>query len=375
MKLSFITDIKKSGKPCAKYIGTKTYIDTGSIKRNIIVSGDDFSFDKKPSRANLCAIVGDVLFAKMQNSVKVIEIDSTNSDFIYSTGFYFFRDERILPAYMKYLFLSPKFNSIRNSKSHGATMSAVNDDDMKGIKVDIPDKIFQAQVVSKLDLLTKILDIETNQLELFDELIKSRFIEMFGETNNKKAMKDLCSIITDGTHQPPKFQKEGIPFIFVSNIIGNQLTYDAEKFISEKTYSELIKRTPIRIGDILLSTVGSYGHPAVVLEDRKFLFQRHIAYLKPKSDIINSFYLHAALLSTDAQRQIEEKVKGIAQKTLNLSEIKTIVIPFPTMDEQMSFAALVEQTGKLKVELQNRIDFYTELLNKKMDEYFNLEVS
>ena len=129
-------------------------------------------------------------------------------------------------------------------------------------------------------------------------------------------MNELCSIITDVTHQSPKFQERGIPFIFVSNLANNMVTYDTGKFISEETYFELYKRTPIEIGDLLLSTVGSYGHPAVVTKDKKFLFQRHIAYLKPKRNIVNSFYLHSALLAPEGQRQIEEKVKGIAQKTL-----------------------------------------------------------
>ena len=142
-------------------------------------------------------------------------------------------------------------------------------------------------------------------------------------------LSDVCSIITDGTHQPPKFVSDGIPFIFVANIIDNKVTYDAEKFIDQSTYDELIKRTPIEIGDVLLSTVGSYGHPAVVKTDKKFLFQRHIAYLKPNKDIIDSDYLHGAILSPDVQRQIEEGVKGIAQKTLNLTEVKKMTIPVP----------------------------------------------
>jgi type I restriction enzyme S subunit len=87
----------------------------------------------------------------------------------------------------------------------------------------------------------------------------------------------------------------------------------------------------------------------VVVEDKKFLFQRHIAYMKPKKELINSFYLHSALLAPDAQRQIEEKVKGIAQKTLNLSEIKKIVIPVPPMEQQNDFADFVKAVTKSKV--------------------------
>ena len=150
---------------------------------------------------------------------------------------------------------------------------------------------------------------------------------MFGgvKDEEKVTLSDICLIITDGTHQPPKFTATGIPFLFVSNIVGNTITYDAEKFISQETYAELIKRTPIEIGDVLLSTVGSYGHPAVVKSDKPFCFQRHIAYLKPKKELVDSEYLHGAILSVDVQKQIEERVKGIAQKTLNLSEIRKII--------------------------------------------------
>ena len=130
------------------------------------------------------------------------------------------------------------------------------------------------------------------------------------------------------------------------------MTYDAEKFIDQDTYDELIKRTPIEIGDVLLSTVGSYGHPAVVKSDKKFLFQRHIAYLKPRREIIDSDYLHGAILSPDAQRHIEEGVKGIAQKTLNLSEIKKLQIPVPELNRQKEFSTFVSQVDKSKYQAE-----------------------
>ena len=153
----------------------------------------------------------------------------------------------------------------------------------------------QLDIVSKIDSIKRIIDLRKQQLQQLDELVKARFVEMFGDCENRVAINDLCSIITDGTHQPPKFQNEGIPFIFVSNLANNTVTYNSEKFISDETYNELIKRTPIEIGDILLTTVGSYGHPAVVVENRKFLFQRHIAYLKPRHNLVNSFYMHSAM--------------------------------------------------------------------------------
>ena len=256
------------------------------------------------------------------------------------------------------------------SKTHGATMKHIVKKDFDNTLIPFPTLEEQKNIANLLDKISTIILVRQQQLQKLDELVKARFVEMFGDCKSMVSMNKLCSIITDGTHQPPRFQESGIPFIFVSNLVGNVVTYNAEKFISEDTYAELYKRTPIEIGDLLLSTVGSYGHPAVVTEDRKFLFQRHIAYLKPRHNMVNSFYLHSALLAPDGQRQIEEKVKGIAQKTLNLSEIKKIVVPLPTIEEQNQFEKFVNQTDKSKVAVQKSLDEAQLLFDSLMQHYF-----
>ena len=253
---------------------------------------------------------------------------------------------------------------------NGATRQKLTQAAMR--KMQIPSRSIEDQkhIVDELNRIVKIKEQRFLELQLLDKLIKARFVEMFGDCSNMVLLNDLCLIITDGTHQPPKFQEKGIPFILVSNLSNNTVTYNTEKYISEETYNELYKRTPIEPGDLLLSTVGSYGHPAVVTEDIRFLFQRHIAYLRPKRELVNSFYLHSALLAPDGQRQIEEKVKGIAQKTLNLSEIRKIMIPLPKMEEQDKFAAFVHQVDKSKVVVQKALDEAQILFDSLMQKYF-----
>ena len=243
---------------------------------------------------------------------------------------------------------------------------------LKEVDIPLPDADEQQKIVDVLDKISELIALRKEQLAKLDQLVKSRFVELFGDTpdEEKKTMADICKIITDGTHQPPKFTSTGIPFLFVSNIVTNEIHYDAEKFISEETYAELIKRTPIAIGDILLSTVGSYGHPAVVKSDKPFCFQRHIAYLKPNADMVNSEYLRGAILSADVQRQIDERVKGIAQKTLNLSEIRKLQLPLPSMEQQEQFAAFVEQTDKSKLAIQYSLNKLELLKKSLMQKYF-----
>ena len=265
--------------------------------------------------------------------------------------------------------LTKALKEIENRTSF-VTVKHLSAKELNNLELCLPSYADQMLISGVLTNIEKIIAIRQQQLQKLDDLVKARFVELFGSCKRMTSMNELCSIITDGTHQPPKFQSNGIPFIFVSNLVKNTITYNAEKFISEETYGELYKRTPIEVGDLLLSTVGSYGHPAVVAEDRKFLFQRHIAYLKPKHDIVNSFYLHAALLSPGGQGQIEEKVKGVAQKTLNLSEIKKILVPLPSIEEQNAFETFVKQTDKLKNAIQKALSETQLLLDSLMQKSF-----
>ena len=253
--------------------------------------------------------------------------------------------------------------------AESTTVPSVRKTVLEKYEIEVPSLVEQEEIEKKLTLTQKIIEKRRQELSYLDEIIKARFVEMFGDCTNMISLSDLCLIITDGTHQSPKFQHDGIPFILVSNLSKNTVTYDTDKFISAETYKELYKRTPIEIGDILLSAVGSYGHPAVVVEDRKFLFQRHIAYLKPKSDILNSYYMHGALLSPGCQRQIEEKVKGIAQKTLNLSEIRKIRIPVPSLDLQKQYADFVHQVNKSKFDTMTFAPIY-DIINLYLHTHF-----
>ena len=276
--------------------------------------------------------------------------------------------EKLNPKYLYYFCEKFDFEKLNTT----VTIPSLTKSNLLNVEIPLPNLEKQKQIVELLDKVTSLIFLRKQQLSKLDELVKARFVEMFGDISNsrKVPMQDVCKIITDGTHQPPKFVLSGIPFLFVSNIVTNEIHYDAEKFISEETYNELIKRTPIEVGDVLLSTVGSYGHTAVVKENKPFCFQRHIAYLKPNNSVVNSEYLRCAILSTDLQRQIDESVKGIAQKTLNLSEIRKLRLQLPSLSLQNQFAAFVERVDQQKQTVQQSLEKLELMKKALMQEYF-----
>ena len=274
--------------------------------------------------------------------------------------------------YLLYALSSSAINQQATQHQQGVAQLNISLKNVSDFLLPIYTEAMQKRIVHNLKKIDKLIFLRKQQLEKLDELVKARFVEMFEDISNDKKvlMQEVCKIITDGTHQPPKFVLSGVPFLFVSNIVTNEIHYDAEKFISDETYNELIKRTPIEVGDILLSTVGSYGHPAIVKVNKPFCFQRHIAYLKPNSIVVNSEYLRCAILSADVQRQIDKRVKGIAQKTLNLSDIRKLEIPLPPLSLQNDFAAFVERVDQQKQTVQQSLDKLELMKKALMQEYF-----
>jgi type I restriction enzyme S subunit len=151
---------------------------------------------------------------------------------------------------------------------------------IKNLPVPLPPLPEQRRIAEVLDRAEALRAKRRAALAQLDTLTQSIFLNLFGDpVTNEKGMQttnlsELCHRVTDGTHQPPEWAANGIPFLFISNILDGQIDFETHKFISEKTYLELTKRCPIEIGDVLYTTVGSYGNAAVVTTAERFAFQR-----------------------------------------------------------------------------------------------------
>lgn len=313
-----------------------------------------------------------VLYSKLRPNLNKVVIPKMNG---YATSEMLplrpnmdFITKEYLCAYLR----SDSFVTWAVSKTSGAKMPRLGTKELLSKTIPLPPLPEQRHIAAVLDKVSELIALRKRQLDLLDEMVKARFVEMFGDISESEfcSIYDVCNLITDGTHNPPRFVENGIPFLLVSNIRENRITYDTQKFITPETYDQLMKRTPIEKGDILLSTVGSYGHPAIVISDKKFSFQRHIALLKPNQDKINSVFFHSAILSNEVQRQIGSLVLGVAQKTLNLSAIKTLRIPLPHISDQSQFADFVQQVDKSKATVQQGLDRLILLKSALMQEYF-----
>jgi len=149
-------------------------------------------------------------------------------------------------------------------------------------------------------------------------------------------LKDVCEKITDGTHQSPKFSNNGVPFLLISNISQGRVNWNVSKWVSEETYAHLTKSTKPERGDILYTVVASYGDAVLIDWDHPFSFQRHIALIKPKRDILDGKFLCHFLNSVLGRKQAKIYAEGLAQKTITLKSLGQFCVPTPPMKIQKS---------------------------------------
>ena len=136
--------------------------------------------------------------------------------------------------------------------------------------------------------------------------------------------------------------------MFISNVVNGKLTFDTKKFIAEETYRELMSRCPIEVNDIVYTTVGSYGNAALVETGKPFAFQRHIAHIKPNPEKVVPEFLLGMLQSPFVKRQADAQARGVAQKTLNLSELKNFLVYLPPFKHQLEYVAMRRKIMDIK---------------------------
>ena len=248
---------------------------------------------------------------------------------------------------------------------------------LKEISIEYPDCGRQQDIVNVLDKVSLIIEKRNLELEVLDELIKARFVEMFGDPEcgeakySTKKLEDLSNKISDGVHAKPVYTESGRPFLSVVNINKGFVDFTDCKYVSEDAYQKMIKSTNPEKGDVLYTKVGAtYGIPAYVDTEVEFCLYVSVCLIKPKHEAINSRFLSIQMGMPSVKHQADARIKGIGVPDLHLNQIREFDIICPPRELQDRFVAFVEQVDKSKVAVQKALDETQTLFDCLMQEYF-----
>ena len=233
----------------------------------------------------------------------------------------------------------------------------------------------QKRIANILDKIASLISLRKTQLEKLDELVKARFVEMFGDVELNpneypiKNFEEISVLITDGEHATPLRTEKGIYLLSARNVLNHALQLNDVDYIDEDEYNRIARRVTPQAGDVLISCSGSIGRCCVVPAGLKFQMVRSMALIR-FDDTINPIFAEWLITSDELQRQIVQSSTQSSQANLFQGKIRKLHGYVPPMELQNQFASFVKQTDKSKSIIQQSLDTLETLKKSLMQEYF-----
>lgn len=292
---------------------------------------------------------------------------------------------RIKKLYLYYYLKSPYFqNAILNVGSRAA-QAGFNKEDLSKLDIECPELIKQDKIIAVLEKLECIIEKRKIELSNLDDLIKARFVELFGDPVANpmhwpvKRLKELAIQINSGN--TPKggsenYVEKGITFFRSQNVWKDRLEMDDIAYIDEKTH-ESMKRSSLKHGDILMTKTGrintensSLGRAALYEgEDDMANVNGHVYFIRLKEGVNNKFVLRV-LVSPEYRDLIRSVcVGGIDKRQLNKEHIEEFPIIYPPSEMIDNYIEFVEQVNKSKFDTMTFAPIYA-IINLYLYTYF-----
>ena len=280
-----------------------------------------------------------------------------------------------------YFVYAVRFNLTKLKQlTHGATMKHVVKKDFENVLIPYPSLKRQREIAYVLDKLERNLTQKSQELDKLDELIKARFVEMFGDpvlnSNNYKNnyLEQYIEFITSGSRGWSKYYKKDGKywFITIKNVKNSHITKDNMQTITPPDNQEA-KRTKVKEGDLLISITADLGRTGVVtkdIADHGSYINQHLTCLRLNTDRINPVYVSYFLESSAGKRQFSVKNQNGVKAGLNFKAIKKLKILIPPLSLQNKFVNFVQQVDKSKVAVQKSLDETQKLFDSLMQKYF-----
>ena len=284
------------------------------------------------------------------------------------------RPKNINVLYLGYFFQSPYYRNTISSLAQGANINNIRNDDIDNLMINIYDDVATQEIVSILDKVTSLISMRKGQLEKLDILVKSKFIEMFGDPVlnpkgwEKKKLGEVCylnkSTLNNNTDPDYSFT-----YIDLSLVKEGNIQFPKNKITFQSSPSRA--RRIIKKNDVIIATVrpNLKGFACINFDVDNIVVSTGFAVLTPIANL-HAHYLHHLFYTDFLTEQINKVVKGANYPAINSDDIKKFIIPLPPLDLQNQFAEFVEQVEKNKENIKSSLNQLETLYNALMQEYF-----
>ena len=273
--------------------------------------------------------------------VGILDIDATTNQAIVGI---MIKNSMVDQEYLYYYLMSLK--DYVNRIGRGVAQNNINMSILRELEIPLPPIEKQKKISNIFIQLDKMIEQRQNQIDLIDELVKSRFIEMFDGEYPEETLFNLCNII-DYRGKTPEKADSGLPFITAKNVKMHHMALEPREYISKETYDKVMVRGFPKEGDVVFTTEAPLGNVCRIPHfDTEFYIGQRIVTMQTEE--LNPIYLEYALSAEEFVRKYMRKSSGSTVKGIRVRLLEQLTIPVPLRVLQDDFANFVLQTDKSK---------------------------
>ncbi|MBQ8757444.1 MAG: restriction endonuclease subunit S [Oscillospiraceae bacterium] len=275
------------------------------------------------------------------------------------------------PKYLYYFCVHFDFEALNTT----VTIPSLTKANLLNIDIPLPPLVEQTEIVDTLTSVDELIKIKKQQLELFDELTKSRFIELFGDADYPQVLfENVCAFLRNGANIKQTKGAGGYPITRIETLSNDVFNIDRLGY-ADITDLEKYQSYILHHGDILISHINSIAYLGRAVQYRGQLDTPIIHGMNLLcariADSYNPTYIEWFFKTPMAKEYISTITKkAVNQASITTSDLKKMQVPNPPKNLQDQFAAFVEQTDKSKMAVQQSIAELEELKKSLMQKYF-----
>lgn len=264
--------------------------------------------------------------------------------------------------------------------SNGVAQKNMSTEWLKDYEIPLYTPNQQEEIVTVLNAAQSILSSRRQQLQKLDELIKARFVELFGDPRINPNKYPVCQLsdyivfLTSGSRGWAQYcADDGTEwFITIKNVKDCHIETDNMQPINAPNNAEA-KRTRVQEGDLLISITADLGRTGVVtkeIAEHGAYINQHLTCIRLKQDVLNPLYVAYFMESPAGKEQFESKNQSAVKAGLNFNSINSLRLMIPPLDDQNAFIDFIKQTDKSKAVIQKALDEAQLLFDSLMQKYF-----
>ena len=380
-RLGDICTIQSGGTPSR---GNKEYWDNGTIpwvkisdfsgkhlnctSEKITQKGLDNSSAKVFSKGTILYTI----FATLGETA-ILGIDATTNQAIAGLKL---NDASVSTDYLYYYLLSKK--DYVNEIGRGVAQNNINLKILREMEISVPSAEEQKYVSETLNTVYELTSLRKQQLVKLDELVKARFVELFGDPEKntfswrEEELSEHLTVIGGYAFKREQFSEEGIPVLRIGNI--NSGFFKPVNLVYWED-DDTLSRYKMYPGDLVMSLTGTvgkddYGNVCILGNDYDVYYLNQRNAKLELQDTMNKYYLSMLLKFEPIKKKLTGISRGVRQANISNKDILNLSVPIPPIELQNQFAAFVEQTDKSKLAIQQSLDKLEILKKSLMQKYF-----